>query len=171
MAELPPPPEGMVLTHFIVSDDVERSRRFYTEVLGGRVERPGDPVNVALANGWIVINAGGARPTTSLRSSWRRLVIPTGSAASLTSGSKTSMPSMGVERPGCSVPDAAEAASVREALLHPRSRRSPHRTGTDHGPRGRLGARSLAIEYVRRGVLMNAALMAADMIWNIRATT
>jgi catechol 2,3-dioxygenase-like lactoylglutathione lyase family enzyme len=45
MAELPPPPEGIVLTHFIVSDDVERSRRFYTEVLGGRVERPGDPVN------------------------------------------------------------------------------------------------------------------------------
>jgi hypothetical protein len=28
MAELPPPPEGIVLTHFIVSDDVERSRRF-----------------------------------------------------------------------------------------------------------------------------------------------
>jgi catechol 2,3-dioxygenase-like lactoylglutathione lyase family enzyme len=49
----------MVLTHFIVSDDVERSKRFYTEVLGGRVERPGDPVNVALANSWIVINAGG----------------------------------------------------------------------------------------------------------------
>jgi catechol 2,3-dioxygenase-like lactoylglutathione lyase family enzyme len=59
MAELPPAPEGIVLTHFIVSDDVERSRRFYTEVLGGRVERPGDPVNVALANSWIVINGGG----------------------------------------------------------------------------------------------------------------
>jgi catechol 2,3-dioxygenase-like lactoylglutathione lyase family enzyme len=26
----------MVLAHFIVSDDVERSRRFYTDVLGGR---------------------------------------------------------------------------------------------------------------------------------------
>jgi len=50
MAELPPPQEGIVLTHFIVSDDVERSRRFYTEVLGGRVAFPGDPVNVALAN-------------------------------------------------------------------------------------------------------------------------
>jgi hypothetical protein len=25
----------MVLAHFIVSDDVERSRRFYTDVLGG----------------------------------------------------------------------------------------------------------------------------------------
>jgi catechol 2,3-dioxygenase-like lactoylglutathione lyase family enzyme len=54
-----PPPEGIVLTRFIVSDDVERSRRFYTEVLGGRVAFPGDPVNVALANSWIVINAGG----------------------------------------------------------------------------------------------------------------
>jgi len=70
MAELPPPPDGIVLTHFIVSDDVERSRRFYTEVLGGRVERPGDPVNVALANSWIVINGGGGptddKPTVSL---------------------------------------------------------------------------------------------------------
>lgn len=28
--------EGMVLAHFIVSDDVERSRRFYSEVLGGK---------------------------------------------------------------------------------------------------------------------------------------
>ncbi len=37
MAEFPPPPEGIVLAHFIVSDDVERSRRFYTKVLGGRV--------------------------------------------------------------------------------------------------------------------------------------
>ena len=35
MAEFPPPPEGIVLAHFIVSDDVERSRRFYTEVLAG----------------------------------------------------------------------------------------------------------------------------------------
>ncbi len=59
MAELPPPPDGIVLTRFIVSDDVERSRHFYTEVLGGRVERPKDPANVALANTWIVINSGG----------------------------------------------------------------------------------------------------------------
>ena len=70
MAELPSPPEGIVLTHFIVSDDVERSRRFYTEVLGGRVAFPGDPVNVALANSWIVINSGGGptddKPTVTL---------------------------------------------------------------------------------------------------------
>ena len=49
----------LVLTHFIVSDDVERSRHFYTEVLGGTLERSGEPTNVALANSWIVINGGG----------------------------------------------------------------------------------------------------------------
>ena len=61
MAELPPPPEGIVLTHFIVSDDVERSRRFYTEVLGGRLafSGPGGLTYVALANSWIIINVGG----------------------------------------------------------------------------------------------------------------
>ena len=62
MADVPPPAEEMLLTHFIVSDDVERSRRFYTEVLGGKVVFRGGgtgPVNVQLSNSWIVINAGG----------------------------------------------------------------------------------------------------------------
>ena len=60
MADLPPPPEGIVLAHFIVSDDVERSTRFYTEVLGGRVIFSNKPLTyVALANTWIIINVGG----------------------------------------------------------------------------------------------------------------
>ena len=59
MAEFPAPDEGIVLTHFIVSDDVERSRRFYTEVLGGETVRAGEPSFVALANSWIIINVGG----------------------------------------------------------------------------------------------------------------
>jgi len=62
MAELPPPADGIVLTHFIVSDDVERSRRFYTEVLGGTVVfsgESGEPTNVALSNSFIVISVGG----------------------------------------------------------------------------------------------------------------
>ena len=59
MANLPVPEEGILLTHFIVSDDVERSRRFYTEVLGGETVREGEPSFVALANGWIIINVGG----------------------------------------------------------------------------------------------------------------
>jgi catechol 2,3-dioxygenase-like lactoylglutathione lyase family enzyme len=70
MAELTPPPVGMVLTHFIVSDDVDRSRRFYTEVLGGRVVFGPVPINVQLANSFIVINAGGGptddKPTVTL---------------------------------------------------------------------------------------------------------
>ena len=61
MAELPPPPEGIVLAQFIVSDDVVRSRRFYTEVLGGRLaySGPGGLTYVALSNSWIIINVGG----------------------------------------------------------------------------------------------------------------
>jgi len=62
MADVPPPEEEILLTHFIVSDDVERSSRFYTEVLGGTVAFRGTdtgPVNVKLSNSWIVINAGG----------------------------------------------------------------------------------------------------------------
>ena len=74
MAELPPPSEGMVLTHFIVSQDVERSRRFYTEVLGGTVvfsgKPNGEPTNVQLSNSFIVISVGGGptddKPTVIL---------------------------------------------------------------------------------------------------------
>jgi catechol 2,3-dioxygenase-like lactoylglutathione lyase family enzyme len=61
MAEFPAPEEGILLTHFIVSEDIERSRRFYTDVLGGETVRaqPGEPAFVALANAWIIINVGG----------------------------------------------------------------------------------------------------------------
>jgi catechol 2,3-dioxygenase-like lactoylglutathione lyase family enzyme len=70
MVELPPPLEGILLGHFIVSDDVERSRRFYTEVLGGTTIFDGVPTVVALSNTWIVINTGGGptddKPTVVL---------------------------------------------------------------------------------------------------------
>src|SRR6202161_2596994 len=66
--ELPGPPEGIVLAHFIVSDDVERSRRFYTEVLGGKdaFSGPGGLTYVKLQKSEIIINAGGA-PTDKKR--------------------------------------------------------------------------------------------------------
>jgi catechol 2,3-dioxygenase-like lactoylglutathione lyase family enzyme len=70
MSKLPVPAEGLLLTHFIVSDDVERSRRFYTEVLGGETVRAGEPSFVSLANSWIIINVGGGptddKPTVTL---------------------------------------------------------------------------------------------------------
>ncbi len=34
--------QEMVLAHFIVSEDVERSRRFYTDVLGGKAVISGE---------------------------------------------------------------------------------------------------------------------------------
>ncbi|MBV8216904.1 MAG: VOC family protein [Solirubrobacterales bacterium] len=70
MAELPAPSEGFVLTHFIVVSDVERSARFYSDVLGGEVVMAGEPSIVALANSWIIINVGGGptedKPTVTL---------------------------------------------------------------------------------------------------------
>jgi catechol 2,3-dioxygenase-like lactoylglutathione lyase family enzyme len=70
MPEFPLPTQGIVLTHFIVSEDVERSRRFYTDVLGGETVLDGEPAIVALANGWIIINVGGGptedKPTVTL---------------------------------------------------------------------------------------------------------
>jgi catechol 2,3-dioxygenase-like lactoylglutathione lyase family enzyme len=70
MAEFPRPAEGIAVTHFVVTSDVGRSRRFYADVLGGEVVLAGEPTIVALANSWIVINAGGPptddKPTDTL---------------------------------------------------------------------------------------------------------
>jgi predicted enzyme related to lactoylglutathione lyase len=70
MGKYPAPAEGLVLTHFIVSADVERSLRFYSEVLGGETVRSGEPTLVKLANSWIIINVGGGptadKPTVTL---------------------------------------------------------------------------------------------------------
>jgi len=66
----PAPSEGILLTHFVVSADVERSRRFYVDVLGGEAVTEGEPTIVALANSWVIINVGGAptedKPTVTL---------------------------------------------------------------------------------------------------------
>ena len=59
MAEFPAPAEGIALTNFIVASDVERSRRFYTEVLGGEPVLEGELSIVALANSWVTIATGG----------------------------------------------------------------------------------------------------------------
>ena len=71
MAEVPGPDADMVLCHFIVSADVDRSARFYTEVLGGKLVYSHDDLRyVALANTFIIINVGGGptddKPTVIL---------------------------------------------------------------------------------------------------------
>ena len=71
MAEFPAPAEGVLLTYLVVSSNVDRSRRFYTEVLGGETVLDGSDFSiVAIANGWITITTGGSptpdKPTVTL---------------------------------------------------------------------------------------------------------
>jgi catechol 2,3-dioxygenase-like lactoylglutathione lyase family enzyme len=66
VATLSAPSEGILLTHFIVSRNVEKARDFYVDVLGGEVVRHGQPTIVSLANAWITINIG-AGPTEDKR--------------------------------------------------------------------------------------------------------
>jgi len=71
MPQFPAPTEGFVITHFIVSRDVNRSRHFYTEVLGGEAVVEGEFFSiVALANGWVTISVAGGptddKPTVTL---------------------------------------------------------------------------------------------------------
>ncbi len=116
--------QGMVLGHFIVSNDVERSRRFYTDVLGGRTVISGegnDEVTyVALANSWVIINVGGGptddKPTVTLQDAARPR---SGEQLSQHPGCGHRGGIRGVERAGRPIPDAAEEARDRDALLHP----------------------------------------------------
>lgn len=61
--DFPAPPDGMVATLFLVVENVERSRRFYVDVLGGEAIWDGDedgwPAFVKLANTWLVLNTPG----------------------------------------------------------------------------------------------------------------
>lgn len=66
MTRFPAPAEGIVLTRFIVSNNLERSRRFYTEVLGGEGALEGEPTIVALANSWITRPAVRAMPAAAV---------------------------------------------------------------------------------------------------------
>ena len=65
MPPFPAPAQGILLTYFIVSRDVDRSRRFYVDVLGGEAVLEGEFSIVALANGWVTISVGGDPRTTN----------------------------------------------------------------------------------------------------------
>jgi catechol 2,3-dioxygenase-like lactoylglutathione lyase family enzyme len=58
-AEWPRPKEGFVVTHLLIVRDIDRSRRFYSEVLGARTLMEGPPAILRFANTWLVLNTGG----------------------------------------------------------------------------------------------------------------
>ena len=133
MLEPNQPTFEIALTHFIVSDDVERSRRFYTEVLGGKTVRTGEPSFGALANSSIIINVGAGptddKPTVTLetpRDPDRDQQLP-------------QHPGLGhpscvqrVERARRGVPHTTETAQDRDPLLHARPRWAPDRGRPNH---------------------------------------
>ena len=55
------PVEGMELTHILVVSDVERSRKFYTEVLGAEVYREygGTSCVLKFLGAWLLLVTGG----------------------------------------------------------------------------------------------------------------
>jgi catechol 2,3-dioxygenase-like lactoylglutathione lyase family enzyme len=57
--ELPEPKIGLVVTVLLISGDVEKSRDFYTNVLGAELIESGRPTFLKFANTWIIINDGG----------------------------------------------------------------------------------------------------------------
>lgn len=57
--DLPMPAEGILLTQFLVVEDIARSVDFYSQVLGGEPVFEGPPGIVKLANAWLILNTGG----------------------------------------------------------------------------------------------------------------
>ena len=117
MPEGSQPAYEIALAHLIVSDDVERSRRFYTEVLGGETIRSGKPTYVALANSSIIINGGGG-PTDD-QSRHARDTARSGPGQQLPQHPGLRHPRCvcGVERARRGVPHATETAQDRAPLL------------------------------------------------------
>ena len=61
--DAPIPESGFYVTHFLTVADQERSRKFFADVLGGKVISPESPCIKKLANSWIILNKGGGRIT------------------------------------------------------------------------------------------------------------
>jgi catechol 2,3-dioxygenase-like lactoylglutathione lyase family enzyme len=58
-SERPIPEEGLYLTHLLIVQDVDRSRQFYSKVLGAKVVFEGPPAILHWSNSWLVLNTGG----------------------------------------------------------------------------------------------------------------
>jgi lactoylglutathione lyase len=58
-ADFPAPEQDFLLTHFLVVSDMDRSREFYTRLLGGTVVFERSPVMIKVANSWLILNEGG----------------------------------------------------------------------------------------------------------------
>jgi len=66
-----PPRDGFTVAYFLTVADVDRSGRFYERVFDGRILSRGDsngaPGYIQIANTWLIVNVGAARPPRSRR--------------------------------------------------------------------------------------------------------
>lgn len=51
--------EGFYVTHFLTVKDQGKSRKFYVEILGGKMVKAENPCYIKLRNSWIILNSGG----------------------------------------------------------------------------------------------------------------
>jgi lactoylglutathione lyase len=58
-AEWPRPREGLAVTHLLIVRDVERSRRFYVDVLEAKTLMEGPPSILRFYNTWLVLSTEG----------------------------------------------------------------------------------------------------------------
>jgi catechol 2,3-dioxygenase-like lactoylglutathione lyase family enzyme len=58
-AEWPRPREGVAVTHLLIVRDVERSRRFYVDVLEAKTLMEGPPSILRFYNTWLVLSTEG----------------------------------------------------------------------------------------------------------------
>jgi catechol 2,3-dioxygenase-like lactoylglutathione lyase family enzyme len=59
LPEAPIAHEGFFACHFFTVRDQEKSRDFYSRILGGKVIKAQNPCYIKLANSWIILNSGG----------------------------------------------------------------------------------------------------------------
>ncbi len=57
--EWPLPLDGVAVTHLLIVRDVNRSRRFYADVLGAQVLMEGPPAILRFHNSWLVLSGEG----------------------------------------------------------------------------------------------------------------
>jgi len=59
LPDAPVPREGFFVTHFLTVEDQACSRKFYKDVLGGKVMNPESPCIILLKNTWTMLDDGG----------------------------------------------------------------------------------------------------------------
>jgi hypothetical protein len=118
MSTFPAPAEGIVITHFIVTSDIDRSMHFYAHVLGGEVLKKARRRSSRSRTAGSSSTSAEGQPMTSRPSPLNRHLTPIASAASSTFVSRHSHRPRRMALTRGRVPDTTHQPRSRTALLH-----------------------------------------------------